>query len=106
MGAELTQPPCPVNVCVHFPLLLLQILAMGSPAVSTDDSSSVLTASFDCTAKIWSSSTGECTQTFTGHGGWVNSAVFSADESSVLTALRNGTAKIWSSSTGKCTQTF
>ena len=39
----------------------------------------VLTASVDKTAKIWNASTGECTQTLSGHSGWVTSAVFSAD---------------------------
>ena len=37
----------------------------------------VLTASNDRTAKLWSAATGECTQTFSGHGGGVHSAVFS-----------------------------
>ena len=66
----------------------------------------ILTASYDTTAKIWSSATGECTQTFRGHTNGIMSAVFSADESSVLTASYDETAKIWSRATGECTQTF
>ena len=39
----------------------------------------VVTASRDGTAKIWSSSTGECLQTLAGHDHAVWSAVFSVD---------------------------
>ena len=51
-----------------------------------------LTASSDKTAKIWSTATGECTQTFSGHGGVVGSALFSSDGSSGLTASYDKTA--------------
>ena len=67
---------------------------------------SVLTASADGTAKLWSIETGACTQTFTGHEGDVLKAVFSGDSASVLTASVDGTAKLWSIVTGTCTQTF
>jgi len=66
----------------------------------------VLTASFDGTAKIWDSSTGECKQTLSGHGGHVRSAVFSADGATILTASDDRTANIWDSSTGECKQTL
>ena len=59
-------------------------------------SAQVLTASGDKTARIWSTSTGDCVQTFSGHEQYVNSVVFSADGSSVLTASGDKTAKIWS----------
>jgi len=66
----------------------------------------VATASRDETAKIWDTSTGECTQNLHGHDGAVESAVFSGDGASVLTASRDTTAKIWDIFTGECTQTF
>ena len=66
----------------------------------------VLTASHDKTAKIWNASTGECTQTLSGHSRALRSAVFSGDGSSVLTASVDGTAKIWNASSGECTQTL
>ena len=54
----------------------------------------VLSASVDKTAKIWDISTGERKQTLSGHGGAVNSAVFSADGS----RIRFGTALLESAS--------
>jgi WD40 repeat protein len=65
---------------------------MMSAAFSADGSS-VLTASIDATAKIWSS------KTLSGHSDRANSATFLADGSSVLTASSDATAKIWSSKT-------
>merc|ERR1711990_1203044 len=66
----------------------------------------VLTASLDNTAKIWDISTGDCKQTFSGHGRSVISAVFSPDGKTVLTASGDNTAKIWDISTGDCKHTF
>ena len=65
----------------------------------------MLTASEDCTVRIWSIATGECTQTFTGHGDPVFSAVFSR-QGQVLTASADWSAMIWSIATGACTRTF
>ena len=49
------------------------------PAVFSADEGLVLTASLDRTAKLWSTATGECTQTFSGHkNDFFLSAVFSA----------------------------
>ena len=44
--------------------------------VLSADGSSVLTASDDETARMWDSFSGECKQTFSGHTGYVMSAVF------------------------------
>eukprot|EP00747_Dinoflagellata_sp_TGD_P220917 gnl/TRDRNA2_/TRDRNA2_92835_c0_seq3.p1 gnl/TRDRNA2_/TRDRNA2_92835_c0~~gnl/TRDRNA2_/TRDRNA2_92835_c0_seq3.p1 ORF type:complete len:238 (+),score=20.53 gnl/TRDRNA2_/TRDRNA2_92835_c0_seq3:100-813(+) len=67
---------------------------------------SLLTASFDHTAKIWSADSGECRCTLTGHRSFVLSAVFSADNEFVLTASWDHTAKLWSSDSGECLCTF
>ena len=64
------------------------------------------TTSADGAAKLWNAATGECTQTFTGHGGWVFSVVFSAYGAAVLTASDDGTAKLWNPSTGESSQTL
>ncbi len=50
--------------------------------------------------------TGECTQTLSGHADKICSALFSVDGCSVLTASYDKTAKIWNSSTGECAQTL
>ena len=51
---------------------------------NVQDGSSVLTASDECTARIWDASTGECKLTLEGHSVAVNSATFSQDGSSVF----------------------
>ena len=58
---------------------------MNSAAFSTDGTA-VNKASRDDTAKIWSSTTGDCLLTHAGHVK-VNSAAFSSDGSPVVTAL-------------------
>ena len=64
----------------------------------------VLTASTDGNARIWSASTGECLQILSGHELAVLSAVMSVDAASVLTASDDATARIWSAFTGECQQ--
>ena len=71
----------------------------------------VLTASEDCTAKLWTVS-GHLLQTFTGHTHYVISAVSSKHGpwgehgASVVTASEDGTAKLWNAVTGECTMTL
>ena len=59
--------------------------ATGSAAFSPNGTS-VIVASDDCTAKVWSSTTTECAATLHKRKDVVNSAVFSPDGTSVLTA--------------------
>jgi len=66
----------------------------------------VLTCSFDHTAKLWDTQTGECTRTFAGHEGPVCTAVFSTDGTRLLTASEDGEAKLWCPETGSCFGTF
>ena len=66
----------------------------------------VLTASEDCTAKVWSADSGVCLLTLKGHGNFVCSAVFSPDCQQVLTASWDQTAKLWSAASGKCLLTL
>ena len=71
----------------------------------------MLTASDDCTAKLWIAS-GHLLQTFTGHTDYVISAVSSKHGpwgehgASVVTASEDGTAKLWNAVTGECTMTL
>eukprot|EP00969_Alexandrium_andersonii_P106808 4711766-Alexandrium_andersonii.AAC.1 len=61
--------------------------------VFSPDSSQILTASDDRTARLWSADSGNCLLTLPGHGGEVCSAAFSPDASQLLTASRDNTAK-------------
>ena len=64
------------------------------------DSSKVVTASFDKTAKIFNSSDGLLLFTLAGHTDVLTSSKFSNDGSKVVTSSTDNTAKIWDSSTG------
>lgn len=70
----------------------------------------LLTASQDCTAKIWSIETGQAWRTFPGgsdgHKGAVNTAQFSSDGKAVLTSCEDGLARIWSVEDAIVTQRF
>ena len=63
------------------------------------DGKFVLTGSFDDTAILWETVTGNELRQFNGHGSQVNSAVFSPDGRSVLTASEDHTARLWDVST-------
>ncbi|KPA39026.1 nwd1 protein [Fusarium langsethiae] len=47
-----------------------------------------------------------CLQTLEGHGGLVNSVVFSADGQRLASGSDNNTVKIWDAATGACEQTL
>ena len=62
-----------------------------------------LTASIDKTAKLWSTQTGQCLQTFSGHKGVVNSAVFVPNNpEQILTASADSTLRYWCVRCGRC----
>ena len=69
-------------------------------AAFNPDSSKVITASGDGTAKLWDAATGVCLLTLEQHLDWVNSAVFSADGGKIVTASNDHTAKVWDDNTG------
>jgi WD40 repeat protein len=64
------------------------------------DSSKVVTASFDNTAKIFDTTNGNSLFKLSGHTDVLTSSKFSNDGSKVVTASMDNTAKIWDSSTG------
>jgi WD40 repeat protein len=74
-------------------------------AVFSPDSSQVLTASDDRTAKLWDVKSGNCMMTFTGHEHHVVFAIFSSDSENALTA-GDKTARLWEVKSGKCVKTF
>ena len=60
-----------------------------------DDNSLILTASRDCTARIWDVKSGKCLSVLRGHGRQVNSAVFIDNDNKVMTLSNDNTIRIW-----------
>jgi WD40 repeat protein len=68
------------------------------------DGATIVTASGDGTARVWSS-TGECRATLAGHTGWIRGCAVSADGATIVTASVDGTARVWSPA-GECRATL
>ncbi|KAF8813486.1 WD40 repeat-like protein [Phlegmacium glaucopus] len=62
----------------------------------------IVSASDDCTARIWGIATGECEAELKGHSLRLMSAVFSPDGMHVVSASDDCTARIWNTATGEC----
>jgi WD40 repeat protein len=69
-------------------------------ATFSPDGARIVTASWDCTARIWNSETGAPIGQPLKHDGGVLSAAFSPDGTRVVTASWDFTARIWNASTG------
>lgn len=75
--------------------------AVGSVAFSPD-SSKVVTASKDGTARIWDAATGTpICKPLDGHSDEVSSALFSPDGRWIVTASLDGTARLWDVTSGE-----
>eukprot|EP00038_Savillea_parva_P028250 m.63996 g.63996 ORF g.63996 m.63996 type:complete len:515 (-) comp8193_c1_seq2:294-1838(-) len=70
------------------------------------DNSSLLTTSFDHTARILGLKSARMLKEFRGHTSFVNSAIFSNDGSHVITGSSDGTVRIWNAKTADCAATF
>ncbi len=75
-------------------------------AVFSADGRTVLTASWDGTARLWDATTGRPLQILRGHRDVVTSAVFSPDGQTILTASWDRTARLWDAATGRPLQAF
>ncbi|USP79361.1 uncharacterized protein yc1106_06635 [Curvularia clavata] len=88
----------------------LQTLEGHSSPVSlvafSHDSSQLASASYDCTIKIWDTSSGTCLQTLKGHINNVMSVAFSHDSSRLASASSDKTIKIWDLSSKTCLHTL
>ena len=69
------------------------------------DGHHILTASMDCTARIWDATTGDNTLTLT-HTDRVSAVAWSPDGHHILTASMDRTARIWDATTGDNTLTL
>ena len=81
-------------IYIYYWYVLIYIYKPMNSAVYSHDGSMVVTASYDTTANIYNTSTGECTMTLRGHTDNLCSAVFSHG-GDVLTASEDCTAKLW-----------
>ena len=70
------------------------------------DSTQLLTASFDQSARIHGLKSGKTLKEFRGHTSYVNSATFNKDGANILTASSDGTIKLWDVRTTDCLLTF
>jgi WD40 repeat protein/energy-coupling factor transporter ATP-binding protein EcfA2 len=66
------------------------------------DGQTVLTGSYDGTARLWDLATGEPLRVLTGHSEHVVCVAWSPDGGRVATGSWDGTARIWNPATGDC----
>ncbi|MFA5089198.1 MAG: WD40 repeat domain-containing protein, partial [Candidatus Omnitrophota bacterium] len=69
-------------------------------AIYSPDGKTIVTASWDGTAKVWDAKTGNLIKTLTGHKGTVTGASYSPDGKTIVTASLDGKAKVWDAQTG------
>ncbi len=66
----------------------------------TPDGLNVVSGGGDQMVKLWSLETGEETQTFKGHGSWIESVDVSRDGQFVLSSSDDGSIRVWDINTG------
>ena len=80
---------------------------VSSVAFQPTNGSLLATGSYDGTAKVWNTETGECIMTLEGHTRGVSSVAFHSTNASILaTGSFDETAKIWNTETGECIMTL
>jgi len=65
-----------------------------------------VTASYDCTCRIWDISSTDCLGILYGHKDGVNCVSYNCDNTLIVSASRDGTVKIWDANTFECLQTI
>ena len=74
-------------------------------AAFSPDGTTVVTGSYDFTAKLWDAASGACRATLSGHSNCVCAAAFSPDGKTVVTGS-SSTAKLWDAASGACRATL
>merc|ERR1711865_221613 len=64
----------------------------------------LVTASADCTARVYNVMTGACISILIGHEGEISKVQFSPNGGKLLTASSDRTCRLWSVETGECLQ--
>lgn len=55
----------------------------------------ILTASKDCTARVWDRSTGDCLQVLEGHDDEIFSCAFNYGGRTIITGSKDNSCRIW-----------
>ena len=94
----------------HTPGTLLTMLIGHTDKVNSVawslDGGRIASASADATAKIWPSTGGGASFTYTGHGQSVNTVAWSHDHSRIASASDDGTIQLWQAAGGARQTTF
>ena len=69
-------------------------------AAFSPDGQTMLTGSYDRSARLWDASTGAPIDPLLFHQGWVFAVAFSPDGKTVLTGCMDDTARLWDAATG------
>jgi len=95
------------SALVHETLLLPQGHSDPvSTAIYSPDGKNILSASGDCTIKVWDAGTTECLKTLKGHTEFIRSAIYSPDKKRILSVSDDKTIIEWDAETGKLIKTF
>ncbi|PRP78980.1 WD40 repeat-containing protein [Planoprotostelium fungivorum] len=65
----------------------------------------ILAGSSDASCWMWTSA-GQCMGSFHGHGGAVNTGLFTSDGKTIVTGSSDATVRVWDPKTSQCTHTF
>ncbi len=65
------------------------------------DGQLIISASDDCTLKVWDARTGEMLRSLVGHSAYVNGCAFSPDGQLIVSASDDCTLKVWDARTGE-----